>query len=107
MNTLWQIIVGYLVTINLFALALFAWDKRRARRGQWRISENTLLGVAAFGGTAGAKIGQRWLRHKSSKRSFARELNALIVLQVIGTCVFVWIAFGDGATTLRRLLSGS
>ena len=46
--------VIYLLFINVIAFFIYGIDKRRARKGQWRISENILLGVALLGGSVGA-----------------------------------------------------
>lgn len=58
---------------NLATLALFAWDKRRARRGAGpagRVRESTLhLWTLASGGL-GAFAGLAWLRHKSRHAAF-------------------------------------
>jgi len=82
------IIVGYLIIANIITFVLFALDKWRAIRSQWRISENTLLVAAFAGGSIGAKAGQHLLRHKTSKRSFAVQLNVIIFAQIIGAVVW-------------------
>ena len=40
---LWQLACLYWTTANLLAFALMGLDKRRARRGCWRISEKALF----------------------------------------------------------------
>ena len=45
--------------INIAAFALFGADKRKARRGDWRISEKALFLSAVLGGSLGAMIGIR------------------------------------------------
>ena len=47
-------LIIYSVVVNLVAFALYGIDKKRARRGAWRISERTLLGIAVIGGSIGA-----------------------------------------------------
>jgi uncharacterized membrane protein YsdA (DUF1294 family) len=63
--------------------AAFAWDKHRARKGMWRISENTLLLLALIGGSLGAFAGQRILRHKTRKEPFRTKLLVIAGLQVV------------------------
>ena len=41
--SLWQLLVLYLLAANLAAFALMGADKRRARRGSWRLSEKALF----------------------------------------------------------------
>ena len=55
---------------NVAAFVLFGVDKRRARRGQWRIREAVLLGVAACFGAAGALAAMHLFRHKTKKPLF-------------------------------------
>ncbi len=47
-------IAGYLVAVNILTFLLYGADKRRARKSQRRISERTLLSLAAIGGSIGA-----------------------------------------------------
>ena len=56
--------------VNLTAFALYGADKRRARRGAWRIPERTLLAIALLLGGAGAFAGMRVFRHKTKHLSF-------------------------------------
>jgi uncharacterized membrane protein YsdA (DUF1294 family) len=76
MEMIW-ILIGYLAAVNLTAYGYFGLDKRRAREGGWRISENFLLLLAFCGGWPGAKLAQRRFRHKTRKRPFATLLNAI------------------------------
>ncbi|WP_323770418.1 DUF1294 domain-containing protein [Antarctobacter sp.] len=71
------------ILINLLTFALFGLDKRRSRRGLWRVPERTLLILALLGGSIGAKLGQRVFRHKTSKQPFAGFLNAVLLLQAV------------------------
>ena len=43
----------YLLFINLFAFILMGLDKRKAKRGAWRIPERTLFLPVLLGGGAG------------------------------------------------------
>jgi uncharacterized membrane protein YsdA (DUF1294 family) len=79
----WLLLLTYLIAVNAISFLAFAWDKQSARSGMWRLSESTLLGLAAFGGSIGAKIGQKTLRHKTVKEPFRTILNGLIGLQLI------------------------
>jgi uncharacterized membrane protein YsdA (DUF1294 family) len=60
----------------------FARDKRAAERGEWRVTERTLLTLAALGGTPGAFLARRMLRHKTAKQPFNLILTALAAGQV-------------------------
>jgi len=63
---LWPWFAGYIAVMSLLTFALYAWDKRRARKGGWRTTENALHLMALLGGWPGAYLAQCLLRHKSS-----------------------------------------
>lgn len=72
-----------LLGVNLWALTLFALDKRRARQGEWRISEAKFLILAACGGWPALKLGQRLFRHKTRKQPFGFLLNMMIAVNLL------------------------
>jgi len=76
--------------INILTFALFAIDKDRARRGDWRLSEGTLLMAAFLGGSFGAKLAQHRFRHKTGKEPFRSMLNTIVGLHVILAVVLVF-----------------
>jgi uncharacterized membrane protein YsdA (DUF1294 family) len=106
---------AYAVTMNLLAFALFGIDKRRAITGDWRIRESTLIGVALAGGWLGAKAGQRRFSHKTRKQPFARQPNAVGLLQLGVLAVLAGVAMtpsaevaaaiGWGAEAFERIVS--
>ena len=74
--------------INIAAFALFGADKKKARRGDWRISEKALFLSAVLGGSLGALIGMRLFHHKTKHWYFVIGIPAILVLQIIG-CVLI------------------
>ena len=62
------------LAMNIFTFSLYGADKRKARRGAWRISEKTLLTCTWLFGGVGALIGMRVFRHKTKHRASARRL---------------------------------
>ena len=78
-----------IIIINILTFALFWFDKHQAVNGQWRVPENTLIFMAASGGSAGALIAMEAFRHKTQKRAFSVGVPYLIIAQVI---IFVIIA---------------
>lgn len=79
-----QLLLGYLLLINLIAFVLMGLDKGRARRGQWRVSEKALFLPAILGGSVGAILGMRLFHHKTRHWYFRYGLPALLLLQVLG-----------------------
>ena len=79
---LWQLACLYWTTANLLAFALMGLDKRRAKRGAWRISEKTLFLPPLLGGTVGAIVGMRVFHHKTKHWYFRYGLPALLVAQL-------------------------
>jgi len=78
----------WLVAINLVTYLMYAWDKRRAKKGQRRISERELLLWALAGGSPAAFLAMRKFRHKTQKAAFRVQYWAIVVLQV---GLIVWL----------------
>ena len=59
------IVLAALVVWNIVTFAMYAIDKRKAKKNEWRTSEATLIGVAFIMGGIGAFLGMTLLRHKT------------------------------------------
>ena len=77
-----SILIGYAL-MSVVAFGLYWTDKRRAVRGEWRVSEATLHAVALFGGWPGAWVAQRVLRHKWRKTRFAVVFWTIVAVHVL------------------------
>lgn len=73
----------YLVLANALAFWAFRHDKRAAVAGARRIPEDRLLALAFLGGSLGAKLAQRLLRHKIRTEPFRQQLNGIIAVQLL------------------------
>lgn len=51
--------------VSLAALIAYGADKRKAKRGKWRIPEKVLLLLSFFGGAVGGLLGMVLFRHKT------------------------------------------
>jgi Predicted membrane protein len=71
----------YLLIINSLAFVMYGVDKRKARKGAFRIAEKHLLLVAFLGGATGAFIGMRIFRHKTKKKRFAIVVPLCMLIQ--------------------------
>ena len=80
---LWQLLGLYLLLVNLAAFLVMGADKRRAKRGSWRISEKALFLPALLGGALGGVLGMRTFRHKTKHWYFRFGFPLLLVLQAL------------------------
>ena len=76
-------LVIYLIGINLLTFLIFRVDKRKARKGKWRIPEDTLIWLSIVGGSVGALLGMYLFRHKTQKRKFTLGIPAILIAQAI------------------------
>ena len=74
--------ICYIVVINLVSFMMFGIDKYKARRGQWRISEATLLAVAAIGGSIGAWMGMKVWHHKTLHSKFRYGVPIILLVHI-------------------------
>ena len=72
----------YLFAINIVSFFLYGIDKYKAKKGQWRISEATLLTMAAIGGSIGAWAGMRLWHHKTMHKKFKYGIPLIIIMQI-------------------------
>lgn len=72
----------YLLIINIVSFLAYGLDKLKARRKMWRISENTLLGLAVIGGSVGALLGMRLWHHKTLHKKFRYGLPLIFLIQI-------------------------
>lgn len=87
---LWQLLGLYLLLVNLAAFLVMGADKRRAKRGSWRISEKALFLPALLGGALGGVLGMRTFRHKTKHWYFRLGFPLLLVLQAVLLGWLVW-----------------
>ena len=77
-----NIILYYLLAVNIATFFLYGIDKYKAKKGRWRISEATLLLMAVIGGSIGAWAGMRLWHHKTMHKKFKYGIPIIIILQV-------------------------
>ena len=75
-------IICYLLAINIATFLLYGIDKYKAKKNQWRISEATLLTMAAIGGSIGAWAGMRLWHHKTMHKKFKYGIPVIIIMQI-------------------------
>ena len=72
----------YLFAINIVSFFLYGIDKYKAKKGQWRIPEATLLTMAAIGGSIGAWAGMKIWHHKTLHKKFKYGIPVIIIIQI-------------------------
>ena len=73
----------FIGVMSIITYCLYASDKKKAKRGEWRVPEKTLLLFSFFGGAVGGLLAMYTVRHKT-KHWYFPVINLLgIVWQVI------------------------
>lgn len=80
----------WLIAINLVTFSVYGADKRRARRGAWRVPEKTLFLLPLLGGSVGALLGMRVFRHKTKHWYFVWGVPAILLAQL---ALAVWLLY--------------
>ena len=91
-SVLWHVpllVAAVYGVMSVTCFAIYAIDKRAARRAAWRTPEKTLWLLGLLCGWPGAVLAQQWLRHKTTKRSFQIVFWITVGLNVAG---FAWLS---------------
>ena len=75
-------IICSLLAVNIATFLLYGIDKYKAKKGKRRISEATLLTMAAIGGSIGAWAGMRLWHHKTMHKKFKYGIPLIIIMQI-------------------------
>lgn len=78
-----QNIIIYLVAINLITFLVMWLDKRKAKKGRWRIPENTLLLFVLLGGGIGGIAGMYVFHHKTNKAKFVIGFPVILICEIL------------------------
>ncbi|WP_110114861.1 DUF1294 domain-containing protein [Bacillus sp. CGMCC 1.16541] len=72
----------YLALINVVGFYVMGVDKKRAKKKQWRVKENTLWTIALVGGAIGLTVGMYVFRHKTKHTIFKLGLPFLSLVLI-------------------------
>ncbi len=75
-------ILVLLLALNVVTFFVYGIDKLKAKKSKWRISEATLLILAAIGGSVGAWLGMKAWHHKTLHKKFKYGVPAILIAQV-------------------------
>ena len=70
----------YVIIVNIVGFAEMGIDKRKAKRGAFRIPEANLFLIALIGGSIGCITGMYTFRHKTKHKSFVILLVQLAAI---------------------------
>lgn len=74
--------ICYIAVINLYGIFIMHEDKKRAKKHQWRISENTLMFISLILGSLGILLGMILFRHKTKHAKFIIGVPIILLSQV-------------------------
>ena len=84
-----QNIIIYFVAINLIAFLAMWIDKKKAKKGSWRIKESTLFTLVFLGGGIGGIAGMYTFRHKTKKLYFTIGFPTILICEIILITILV------------------
>ena len=86
------LITYYILGINVITFVIYGIDKLKAKKGQWRTPEASLLGLVIIGGGIGAYLGIKVWHHKTLHKKFKYGIPAIIILQIACICL-IWFRY--------------
>ena len=83
-------IILYFICINILGFFIMWLDKRKAKKGAWRIPEKTLFIITALGGGIGTIAGMYTFKHKTQKIQFVIGLPFITILEIVTIIYFAF-----------------
>jgi len=83
-------IIIYLLIINVLGFLAMGLDKWKAKKGRWRIPEDSLLMFTILGGGIGTITGIYTFRHKTKKLKFTIGMPLILILEIL---LFIYLQF--------------
>lgn len=77
------VIAVWLAAANILGLILMGADKKRAKRGKWRVPEKIFFFVALLGGSIGCWSGMYLFRHKTRHWYFVVGMPLILIAQIL------------------------
>ncbi len=78
-----NILLYYLLIINIAGFLSMLVDKQKAIHNKWRIPENTLMTISLIGGSLGALLGMYIFHHKTRHIKFKFGIPLILFLQIV------------------------
>lgn len=75
-------LIIYFLFINLYGFFIMYYDKQKAKKSEWRISEAKLFGVSILFGSLGILLGMFTFRHKTKHLKFLFGIPTIMLIQI-------------------------
>lgn len=102
-----NILIIYIIVINLIGFFIMGADKSRAKRKRWRVAEKKLFLIALLFGSIGILVGMYVFHHKTRHLSFRLGIPAILTAQLLiaGLLCSLYSRYLNGpSSTVRREL---
>lgn len=80
---MYNLIIYYLLSINLISFTLMKVDKEKSKKHKWRISEKTFIILTLILGGPGILLGKKIFHHKTKKFKFTVIIPSILILQLL------------------------
>ena len=78
-----EMLLIYLIVVNIIGFLIMLIDKKKAEKGKWRIQEKTIFIVTLLGGGIGTISGMYIFRHKTKKKKFTVGMPIILILEIL------------------------
>lgn len=85
--------LALILLVSLIAFFLYRKDKDKAKKGDIRIKEKTLLMLSCYNGAFGSLIGRIIFHHKTDKKYFSLVIYFSLLIQLIAIFLLGYLAF--------------
>lgn len=94
-NIPWEILLTVVLVYNLIVFIIYGIDKKLAQKHKRRVSEKTLLLLAAGFGSIGAFMAMQFFRHKTKHWKFKILVPLFLILQlgIAYFSLYSWLEF--------------
>lgn len=76
-------IAGFIFVLNFIGFMMVGYDKRKARKGEWRVPEKRFFTFALIGGATGIYLGMKYFRHKTKHALFVYGIPFFMILNFV------------------------
>lgn len=85
-----EMIILYVLIINLIGFLIMGIDKFKAQKGYWRTPEKTIFIITLLGGGIGTVAGMYVFRHKTKKMKFTIGLPTILISEIVLIIYFMF-----------------